>query len=615
MKSLLTMVFISLIVMTGCQTFLLKKSPRTAPPEVLEQIHTYLERAEQSRLAPDSSSTEVYYLQALQAIDSLSMIYSEDSTLVELLDIVNTDYDDYLHEMMTLDADTLTEAQVMVELSEIYESAPDSSDLTGDSLATLRIPIVLNQKVERAIKYFTSNRGRKVFRRWLQRAGRYEKLVKGILREVNAPEELFYLAMIESGLRPTVRSYARAVGMWQFIAGTGKYYGLQQSWWFDDRRDPVKASRAAGQHLLDLYERFGDWYLAIAGYNFNPRKIEKRMARYNVAEFWDLPRLPRQTRSYVPTYLAAVTIASDLEKYGFDDIQPEAPIEFDTVTVNQSIDLTVIAKAVGSNYKEIKSLNPAILRWCTPPDVDKWQLYLPAGTRDTFLSKYDSLPKSEKRNWVRHRIRSGEALSTIARRYGVSVSEVKKFNKLNSNLIRAGRTLMIPVPVEKAAKRKVASTASPVKKRRQKSQPTPQIVQNVPGREKQVYTVKKGDSLWEVAQKFNVTVNQVRSWNGLGYSRLIKPGQKLNIWQLPAGAAAEKTPLLAKTELPGNLSKNASVKVPEGKKAFIYTVRSGDTLWDIAQAHRVSIRDLKKWNRIQSNKIKPGEVLTILGNE
>ncbi len=614
MKILLTIVCFALLIMTGCQVSFLKKTPRTVPPEALEQIHTYLDCAEQSKFAPDSSSAEAYYLRALQALDSLSLIYTDDSTLVNLLDIVNTDYDDYLHEMMTLNADTLTEAQVMMELSEIFDAAPDSSDLTGDTLTTLRIPIVLNQKVERAIKYFTSKRGRKIFRRWLRRAGRYEKMVKRILHEENAPEELFYLAMIESGLRPTVRSYARAVGLWQFIAGTGRYYGLRQSWWFDERRDPVKASRAAGRHLLDLHERFGDWYLAIAGYNYSPRKIEKRMARYKVDEFWDLPRLPRQTRNYVPTYLAAVAIASNLEKYGFDDIQPEAPIEFDTVTVKQSIDLTVIAKAVGSNYKEIKALNPAILRWCTPPDVDKWQLYLPSGTRDLFLSKYDSLPKSEKRNWVRHRIRSGEALSTIARRYGVSVSEVKKFNKLRSNLIRAGRTLMIPVPVEKPGKKKVASAVSQVKKRRKKSRPKPKVVQNVPGREKQIYTVKKGDSLWEVARKFNVSVKQVRAWNGLGYSRLIKPGQKLNIWQLPEGAA-EKTPLLAKTELPGNSSKKAAIKTPEGKNAFTYTVRPGDTLWDIAQAHRVSIRDLKKWNRKRSNKIKPGEVLTILASE
>ncbi len=595
----------------GCQSAFLKKKPKTAPPEAIQTVKDYLEWAENLPAGEDTIATDFYYLKAMNRIDSLLTIYESDTSLVALQQQVNMAYDDYLHEQTALISDTLTSEQVMEELDEIYASG-DSALSKLDSLAGPEVPIVLNQKVERAIHYFSkTNRGRKVFRTWLQRAGRYEQLVKGLLREVNAPEELFYLAMIESGLRPTARSYARAVGMWQFIAATGRAYGLNQSWWYDDRHDPLKATRAAGRHLLDLYERFGDWYLAIAGYNFNPRKIEKRMASYNVSEFWDLPRLPRQTRNYVPTYLAAVTIASNPAQYGFDDIQPDPPLVFDTVTVKGCIDLNTIAEAIGSSFAELKALNPALLRWCTPPDVEQWMLYLPPGTRETFLAKYEDMPKEQQVKWVHHRIRSGETLSTIARKYGVAMSEIKRFNKIKGSLIRAGHNLVIPIPRGRKQYREYVASHSP-KPVRKKHQAPARPVENVPGRNREVYIVKNGDSLWEVARRFGVSVNEIREWNGLGHSRLIKPGQPLNIWLLPQNGSP-KPPMLAKA---GNdLLSQVPGLSDAGQKGQTYTVRPGDTLWDIAQAHNVSIRDLKRWNGKRSNTIKPGEKLVVRGNE
>lgn len=608
--SRIVLCIISIGILWGCQTAFLKKKPKTAPPEAIQTVKDYLEWAENLPATEDSIATDFYYLKAMNLVDSLLTIYESDTSLITLQQSVNVAYDEYLHKQDALISDTLTSEQVMQELDEIY-AAGDSSLPELDSLASPEVPIVLNQKVERAIQYFSkTSRGRKVFRHWLQRAGRYEQLVKGILREVNAPEELFYLAMIESGLRPTARSYARAVGMWQFIAATGRAYGLDQSWWYDHRRDPIKATRAAGQHLLDLYERFGDWYLAIAGYNFNPRKIEKRMASYNVSEFWDLPRLPRQTRNYVPTYLAAVTIASDPAKYGFDDIQPEPPLVFDTVTVKGCIDLHTIADAIGSSFAELKELNPALLRWCTPPDVEQWTLYLPPGTRETFLTKYERMPKEQQMKWVHHRIRSGETLSTIARRYGVAVSEIKRFNKIKGSLIRAGHNLVIPIPQGKKQYQQYVASHSP-KPIRQKHQAPAKPVENVPGRNREVYIVKSGDSLWEVARRFGVTVNDIREWNGLGYSRLIKPGQQLNIWLSPE-SAAKTPPVLAKVD--NDILPQVPGLSDAGQKNQTYTVRPGDTLWDIAQAHNVSIRDLKRWNGKRSNKIKPGEELVIFGD-
>ena len=312
------------LALFSCQKQTVTTAPQPDPlaAEIAALENTLL-TAEQYRsdsLSADSVDVDGLYQTVLQRSEQLIDRHGSDSALVDLNTRAMVAYDEYL-----LSARTSFAAQeVLSDLDSLYQELDDSTTLAGvpdSALADttrLTIPIVRNTKVERAISYFTKGRGRKVMERWLERAGRYEPLVKPILREVGAPEELFYLAMIESGLRPEVRSYAHAVGMWQFIAATGRAYGLNQSWWYDDRRDPVKATYAAGRHLVDLYERFGDWYLGIAGYNFNPRKIEKRLAAYNVTEFWELPRLPRQTRNYVPTFLAAVTIATNAEEYGFD---------------------------------------------------------------------------------------------------------------------------------------------------------------------------------------------------------------------------------------------------------------------------------------------------------
>jgi membrane-bound lytic murein transglycosylase D len=593
-----------LTIFTSCNSWLFNKKPKTAPAAELQTISQLLQKAQSSIDSVDTEQIEKYYFTAIHKSDSLLMIYPTDSVLASLNKQAIDAYEFYDHQTAALIADTLTQDEVLSEIENMM-AISDSAGFSVDSLEELRIPLILNNKIERAIRYFTENRrGRKIFSTWLRRAGKYESLVKGILREEGAPEELFYLAMIESGLRPTARSYARADGMWQFMAATGRHYGLRNSWWFDERRDVIKATRAAGRHLLDLYEQFGDWYIAIAGYNFSPGKIERRIKKYQVDEFWDLPKLPKQTRNYVPTYLAAVTIASDPEKYGFTDIIPEAPFAFDTVTVDQSIDLNVIADAVGCTYKELRELNPAILRWCTPPDVDKWLLYLPKGTREVFLSKYESLPKSEKRDWVQHRVRSGEALSTIARRYGVSVTEIKRFNKLRSNLIRIGQRLMIPVPAG-SAKAKYASSSPQRTYQPAQKQATPpvQVVEDVPGRKKQIYTVQSGDNLWTISRKFNVALSDLQKWNGLTRRSTIRPGQQLNIWLIEEDANAALANVLL--PLPGSASADST---PKGN---VYIVRSGDTLWDIAKAFNVSISDLKRWNGIRGNRIKPGDELII----
>lgn len=582
----------------------------------LRMAQAYVDSAKSAEQAGDTLTAEACFTKAMDLCTEIrerDSLLTQDSLSQKILQDVSLEYSRYLARLNGIEKDTLSAANVMEALTQLEDSIevgtmdsaliviPDIIEEKG----MLTVPLVLNKKVEKAIKYF-QGRGRRVFTKWLQRSGWHKELITRILREEGVPEELFYLAMIESGFNPHARSYARAVGIWQFIYSTGRAYGLHRSWWFDERRDPEKATRAAARHLKDLYQRFNNWYLAIAGYNFSPRKIERRMKRYQVDKFWDLPRLPRQTRNYVPTFIAAALIAKNPEKYGFY-VEPDPPVRYDTVTVHECVDLNVVAKCVGSTFREIKKLNPALLRWCTPPDRESWVLNIPPGTRQQFLENYARVPDKEKLTWVRHRIRSGETLSTIARKYGVSMREIKRFNKIRGTLIRAGHSLIIPVPQNKQYATRMRKSAYRSSYSAYRGKP----VKNVPGREKRIHTVAKGETLWDIALHYGVTITQLRRWNGLGYSRIIHPGQKLNIWLKP------DSPFLASQNVPPEKPDISPKTVdeaptPVNQKTVIYTVRRGDTLWDIAARYRVSIRDIKRWNKRRSNLIKPGDRLRIV---
>ena len=575
-----------------------QQSPQTTP----SSLSTLLDSLELRLQQRDTTALFPLFTHAFDQLDSLQLTASPSMPWIKhsqmRLDSLWKVYENFT----TSTGDSADISGVFQEINRVTDSLTqaDTAAVTIpdviDSSRSLRIPLILNRQVEQAIKYFTENqRGRRVFTVWLRRAGRYEKLIRSILREEGVPEELFYLAMIESGLNPHARSYARAVGIWQFIGSTGRAYGLRYSWWYDERRDPVKSTRAAARHLKDLYERFNDWYLALAGYNFSPRKIEYRLRRYKVSKYWELPRLPRQTRNYVPTFIAAAIIAKNPEKYGFQ-VTPDPPIEFDTVTVKETVDLNVVARCVGATFREIKQLNPELLRWCTPPERDEWVLKIPKGTREQFLEAYAKIPDKDKLTYVRHRIRYGETLSTIARRYGVSIAVIKRFNKIRGTRIRAGSSLIIPVPQNKKYYQLARQSYRQPRKYA--------VVQNVPGHKKVVYRVKTGDTLWDIAQQFGVTIRQLRRWNGLGYTRIIRPGQTLNIW-LPEKTIAQQT-------APPSSKSSQGTNSTTGEDGFIFhTVKPGDTLWDIAQQYGVSIREIKQWNGRRSNLIRPGDRLKI----
>ena len=310
------------------------------------------------------------------------------------------------------------------------------------------IPIVINDKVEQFIQYFQTTI-RDKFVTWLARSEKYIPFMKNLLKEHGLPEDLVYMALIESGFNPHACSRAKAVGLWQFITLTGKRYGLRVNWWIDERRDPEKSTIAAAKYLKDLYEMFACWYLAAAGYNAGEYKIIRAMKRYRTEDFWKLTKhryLKRETKDYVPQMIAAALIAKDPGKYGFTEVEYQEPLRYEKVKVPELTDLSLIAKACETSLDEIKDLNPELRREVTPPNETGYEIKIPFGERELFLEKFEALQPFEKFQFKTHLVKKGETLKRIAKLYRVDLEPLLEINHLNkTSRILKGMTLFIPV--------------------------------------------------------------------------------------------------------------------------------------------------------------------------
>jgi membrane-bound lytic murein transglycosylase D len=447
------------------------------------------------------------------------------------------------------------------------------------------IPIVINERVEHFVQYFQTA-ARKVFINWLARSERYIPFMKNLLRESGLPEDLVYMALIESGFNPYAYSRRKASGPWQFIYFTGKKYGLKVNWWVDERRDPEKSTIAAAKYLKDLYDLFECWYLAAAGYNAGEGKIINAMKRYRTEDFWELTKyryLKRETKDYVPQMIAAALIAKDPEKYGFVGIEYQEPFQYDKVKVPAVTDLRLIAKACEVPVEEVKDLNPELLRWCTPPDCQEYETRIPFGKKDLFLKNFEALPHQERFQFKTHIVRKGDTLGGIARLYRVDLEPILELNRLKrSSLLSIGMNLIIPVP------KNARIAGVPERKVERESQPL--------GSEESTYityTIKRGDSLWSIANEMGVNIGTLSRWNNLHPDKKLMPGDKLKIRiltsQHPSNGPSKK----------------------EGKE-IIYIVKEGDTLWDIAQKYNVTIEEIKNWNSLNGgDRIYPSDQIKL----
>jgi hypothetical protein len=330
---------------------------------------------------------------------------------------------------------------------------------SGQRKIRFSLPIVKNQRVRHFIDFF-SNSKQKFFRRALARSGRYVPMMAAILREEGLPEDLVYLSLIESGFSPHAYSRAKAVGPWQFIRSTARRYGLKINSWVDERKDPVISTRAAAAYLKDLHEQFGEWYLAAAAYNGGEGRIGRAVTRSKTNDFWRLSKkhmlIKEETRNYVPKFIAAAIIASAPEEYGFGDVVYEPPLQYSEVVIRALIRLETVAELAGTSVGALRELNPALLRNFTPPDREGYILRLPPGQGETFARAYDDLGTAPEVRLILHKVKKGETLSEIARRYRQTVKGLMEDNGLKSWLIRIGQQLIVAVDVAAGSKTAVS---------------------------------------------------------------------------------------------------------------------------------------------------------------
>ncbi|MFL2994102.1 MAG: LysM peptidoglycan-binding domain-containing protein [Candidatus Neomarinimicrobiota bacterium] len=376
------------------------------------------------------------------------------------------------------------------------------------------IPLVRNKQVDQFITYFTTAKGRKQFAIWLSRYEEYKNLILPILKEHEMPEELMVLAMIESGLNPKAYSRANASGMWQFIYSTGKSYGLKRDWYVDERRDFIKATHAACEYLKDLNEQFDNWYLALAAYNCGAGRVSRASRLHQTYDFWQMHSLPRESRNYIPYYLAAAIIAKNPDQYGFE-VPKVKPFEYEEVVLENSADLAVLARVAGIKVKKLRNYNPELRQSATPTD-SPYLLKLPKGRKEQFLARWNSIPEAERfaPQFIIHRVRYGESLWTISKKYGTSIHDIAAVNKLrNRHKIRVGNKLKVPLKSAALRTWGTKDNGGPA------------------GHYKVIYKVKRGDTLGQIAEDYKTNASKIRRWNRLKYgSSLIYPGQKLKVW-------------------------------------------------------------------------------------
>jgi len=466
------------------------------------------------------------------------------------------------------------------------------------------LPLMMTDQVAGFISYF-SNRGRGVFERALARSGRYRDMMLPILKQEGVPQDLIYLAQAESGFHPLAVSRAGARGIWQFMGSRARGYGLSHNQYVDDRQDPEKSTRAAARHLKDLYNQFGDWYLAMAAYNSGPGTVQAAVKRTGYADFWELYNrnvLPKETKNYVPIILAVTIMAKNPAQYGLEDVQMEKPEDYDTITIDYPVDLRLVAECVNSTPGELQDLNPSLLRMTTPRS-GKFELHLPAGSKDDYETAIAAVPPDMRLWWRYHTVHAGDTLARLARTYHTTVKAIETTNHLDgSSDLDSEARLVIPVAPGKHPESDTATYARRITR----------------------YHVRRGDTVETVADNFGISAQQLRRWNGLRGNSLA--GRRILALHLPISPGALEAEVAASRSKKHPKTETASTKPPASKSAEVerlnteaaarhepihhHKVRSGETLYSIANAYRTTVAALKRNNR-DIAVLRPGMILII----
>jgi membrane-bound lytic murein transglycosylase D len=524
----------------------------------------------------------------------------------------------------------------------------DLASLDGVTLPDVRpaeteFPMTRHRLVDQSMAFLLRNPDAHLYR-WIERSYTYFPMIEQILEEEGVPDELKYLAMIESGLRPNVSSWAQAGGMWQFIRATGRAYGLDTDEWVDERMDPEKATRAAARHLRDLHKMFGgDWQLALAGYNCSPARIRRALHRAEqrlgrTPTFWDIyDDIPRETRNYVPQFIATALLASNPDALDLSRITPGPQYTYDRVPVHGPLPLSQAARLTGVDEDVLRALNPELRRHIVPRTSSPYGLRVPAGAGRLLVAGLQGDP-SETSGEVRHTVAQGETLTWLARHYGTTTEAIRNRNSLSSGKLQAGKTLVVPLPYHTASSgealaegqieyvqfarrpvrpifaegtqrdpapavrtretvrterpsvpvRTVSASTAPAPARAERSTRAAAPAAREAA-ERTVYRVQRGDNLSTIASRHGVTVGQIRNWNDLTSSR-INAGQRLTIY----GASASAAPAAAAPARPTT-----------------HKVVRGDNLTELAQRYGTSVANLRAWNGLSSSTIQVGQRLKV----
>jgi membrane-bound lytic murein transglycosylase D len=459
-------------------------------------------------------------------------------------------------------------------------------DLLPVLRANLALGWVDERTVQRELEWYV--RHPDYLQRVFNRAQLYLPHIAAELNARNMPMELALLPIVESAFDPFAYSHGRASGLWQFIPGTGRRFGLKQNWWYDGRRDVLESTRAALDYLSLLHASFdSNWLNAVAAYNSGEGHVARAIRRHKAAgkpvDFWSIRgQLPKETRTYVPKLLAINEILRNPKKYGLS--LPVVPnhILFAVVDTGGQLDMTLAAELAGIETAELYTLNPGVNRWATDPEGPH-RLLIPIERSEQFRQGLAELGDRQRVKWTRHRIKNGETLGHIADRYGTTTAVLKQINGLRGTVIRAGRHLMVPHAIKSMNSYTLSAEARAARTRNRTRSGT-----------KAEHVVRSGESFWTIAQRFGVSTRQLAAWNAMAPRDTLNVGRRLVVWHNQPTATGAPADPGART------------------RRLVYTVRSGDSLARISSRFRISVGQLLKWNKISANKyLQPGQRLVM----
>jgi len=495
----------------------------------------------------------------------------------------------------SIEARNITESEQLNQIQESEKPIANEipSQKTYDNLWMLiRDHLVFEnninrKKVKNKVAWFSRNQ--QYIDRVVGRAEPYLYHIITRLKEREMPLDLALLPIVESAYQPFALSPSRASGIWQFIPSTGKRYGLKQNWWYDGRRDIVASTDAALDYLESLHKRFnGNWFHALAAYNSGEGNVERAIRKNKKlgkkTDFWAL-KLPHETRSYVPSLLAIAEVLKNSDKYKINFGKIKNIPYFEVIDVKTQIDLATVSNLSGLTIDEVYLLNPGFNRWATDPSGPH-RILIPVGKAQKFKEKLAALPKSERIAWKQHIIQKGESLGLIAERYKTSVSAIKQTNRLKGNMIREGKSLLIP-----SSKQPTKFYSLSIEARKFRGLKTSDG-------KRYTYIVKRGDNLWDIGRNYGISVGQLTKWNGIAKKSFLRPKQKLIIW--------------INEEDSNNKNNNKVQASAFNESTTEYVVKKGDSLWLIARRFDIHVADLLEWNNIRKNKaLQPGQKLRI----